>query len=70
MNFAILFFFFKIILSILGPLPFHLNFKTHVFCSRNLLFIFMANRWGISGNCQTLFWGAPKSLQMVTKAMK
>ena len=28
---------------------------------------FTANRWG---NCQTLFWGAPKSLQMVTAAMK
>ena len=28
---------------------------------------FMGNRWG---NCQTLFWGAPKSLQMVTAAMK
>ena len=26
---------------------------------------FMANRWGNSGNSQTLFWGAPKSLQMV-----
>ena len=22
------------------------------------------------GKCQTLFWGAPKSLQMVTEAMK
>ena len=30
----------------------------------------MGNRWGNSGNCQTLFWGAPKSLQMVTAAMK
>ena len=28
---------------------------------------FMGNRWG---NCQTSFWGAPKSLQMVTAAMK
>ena len=30
--------------------------------------------WQIDGKqwkqCQTLFWGAPKSLQMVTKAMK
>ena len=27
--------------------------------------------WEISGNkCQTLFWGAPKSLQMVTAAIK
>ena len=31
---------------------------------------FMANRWGNNGNRQTLFWGAPKSLQMVTAAMK
>ena len=30
--------------------------------------------WEIDGKqwekCQTLFWGAPKSLQMVTEAMK
>ena len=31
---------------------------------------FMGNRWGNSRNCQTLFSGAPKSLQMVTAAMK
>ena len=32
---------------------------------------FMGNRWGNSGNrVKTLFWGAPKSLQMVTAAMK
>ena len=31
---------------------------------------FMANRWGNSGNSQTLFFWAPKSLQMVTAAMK
>ena len=31
---------------------------------------FMGNRWGNSGNCQTLFLGAPKSLQMVIAAMK
>ena len=30
----------------------------------------MANRWGNSGNHQTLFFGAPESLQMVTAAMK
>ena len=31
----------------------------------------MANRWGNSGNSvKTLFLGAPKSLQMVTAAMK
>ena len=32
---------------------------------------FMANRWGNSGNSDRFyFWGAPKSLQMVTAAMK
>ena len=31
---------------------------------------FMANRWGNSGNSERLFFGAPKSLQMVTAAMK
>ena len=31
---------------------------------------FMANRWGNRGNSDRLFWGAPKSLQMVTAAMK
>ena len=30
----------------------------------------MANRWGNNGNSDKLFWGAPKSLQMVTAAMK
>ena len=30
----------------------------------------MGNRWRNSGNSQTLFWGAPKSLQMVIAAMK
>ena len=29
----------------------------------------MANRWGNNGNSDR-FWGAPKSLQMVTAAMK
>ena len=29
---------------------------------------FMANRWGNNGNSNRLFWGAPKSLQMVTAA--
>ena len=28
------------------------------------------NRWGNSGKCQTLFFGAPKSLHMVTATMK
>ena len=31
---------------------------------------FMANRWGSSGNSERLFFGALKSLQMVTAAMK
>ena len=31
---------------------------------------FMANRWGNSGNSERLFFWAPKSLQMVTAAMK
>ena len=30
----------------------------------------MANRWGNSGNSVRLFFWAPKSLQMVTAAMK
>ena len=31
----------------------------------------MANRWGNNGNSERLyFWGAPKSLQMMTAAMK
>ena len=30
----------------------------------------MANRWGNSGNNDKLFFGAPKSLQMVTAAIK
>ena len=29
----------------------------------------MANRWGNNGNSDRLFWGAPKSLQMVTAAI-
>ena len=32
---------------------------------------FMANRWGKKWKqCDTLFWGAPKSLQMLTAVMK
>ena len=31
---------------------------------------FMANRWGNSGNSNRLYFGAPKSLQIVTAAMK
>ena len=30
----------------------------------------MANRWGNNGNSDRLFFWAPKSLQMVTEAMK
>ena len=35
-------------------------------CSRH----FMANRWGNNGKSDRLFWGAPKSLQMLTAAIK
>ena len=31
---------------------------------------FMANRWGNNGNSDTVLWGAPESLQMVTAAKK
>ena len=31
---------------------------------------FMGNRWGQWKQWQTLFWGAPKSLQIVTATMK
>ena len=31
---------------------------------------FMANRWGNNGNSERLYFGAPKSLQMLTAAMK
>ena len=31
---------------------------------------FMANRWGSNGNSETLFSWAPKSLHMLTAAMK
>ena len=31
---------------------------------------FLGNRWGNSGNSERLFFRAPKSLQMVTAAMK
>jgi len=30
----------------------------------------MASRWGNNGNSERLFLGAPKSLQMMTAAMK
>ena len=32
--------------------------------------LFMANRWGSNGNSERLYFGAPKSLQLVTVAMK
>ena len=38
----------------------------HGICARH----FMANRWRNNGNWETLFLGVPKSLQMVTAAMK
>ena len=42
--------------------------KTKIMASGPL---FMANRWGNSGNSVRLYFGgAPKSLQMVTAAMK
>ena len=34
------------------------------------IYHFMANRWGNSGNSVRLSFWAPKSLQMVTAAMK
>ena len=40
--------------------------QDHVIWSHHL----MGNRWGNNGQCQTLFSWAPKSLQMVTAAMK
>ena len=42
--------------------------KTKIMASGPITF--MGNRWGNSGNNVRLFWGAPKSLQMVTAAMK
>ena len=30
----------------------------------------MANRWGDNGNSDRLYFGAPKSMQMVTAAIK
>ena len=42
--------------------------KTKIIASGS---IFMANRWGNSGNsCKLYFCGAPKLLQMVTVSMK
>ena len=44
----------------------HSNNKVHGIQSHH----FMANRWGSNGNSERLFSWAPKSLQMVTAAMK
>ena len=45
----------------------HSENKGHVIRSHH----FMGNRWGKQWKpCQTLFWGAPKSLQMVTAAIE
>ena len=45
----------------------HSENKDHVIWSHH----FMGNRWGNSGNSDRLYFlGAPKSLQMVTAAMK
>ena len=45
----------------------HSENKDHGICSHH----FIANRWRNSGNSGRLyFWGAPKSLQMVTAVMK
>ena len=33
-------------------------------------YTFLYSRWGNNGNGDRLLWGAPKSLQMVTAAMK
>ena len=35
-----------------------------------LIYFNFTNRWGNSGNSGTLFWGASKSQQMVTAAIK
>ena len=54
-------------------------YNKYIYCIYNIYNIsciyiwshhFMGNRWGHSGKCQTLFFWAPKSLQMVTAAMK
>ena len=54
----------------------HLKFLQFVFKLLSFVFNqvllshhFMANRWGNSGNSGRLYFGAPKSLLMVTAAM-
>ena len=44
----------------------HLKNEVHGIQSHH----FMANRWGNSGNSDRVFSRAPKSLQMMTAAMK
>ena len=41
--------------------------KTKIMASGPIISWKMGKQWK---QCQTLFWGAPKSLQMVTAAMK
>ena len=43
---------------------------TKIMASGPITHHFMGNRWGDSGNSVRLFFWAPKSLQMVTAAMK
>ena len=48
-----------------------LNTQKTIMASDSLSHHFMGNRWGNSGNSVRLYFlGAPKSLQMVTAAMK
>ena len=44
--------------------------KTKIMAYGPFIYHFMANRWGNNGNSHRLFSWAPKSLQMVTAAMK
>ena len=49
-----------------GKLALNSTFKKQR--SWHLIYYFMTNSWGNNGNWDNLFWGAPKSLQMVTAA--
>ena len=51
-----------------GKLALNSTFKKQR--SWHLIHYFMTNSWGNNGNWDNLFWGAPKSLQMVTAVMK
>ena len=51
---------------LVSPSPLAPNSSQH----QSLFHHFMANRWGNNGNSKRLFSWAPKSLQMVTAAMK